>query len=499
MRPVPLFQNQFILGPEAIVATGECRHVAVGPGLVLSAHPSLLVERASSAGGEKSLTLLGYMLDPDNPVADDRGILRGLLAKMGCADDAPGLTAGLGGRWALVVRDARQTLLFHDAGGMRQVHFASRDGVTWCGTRAETVAEVSGCEIDPLAAAYARSADFVFLRYGRWWPGDGALHRGVRRLLPNHRLDLGNGTVARYWPDEDIAPISRDQGIETGAAILSGMMRAAVARFRLVLLLTGGRDSRLVLAASRGICHEMGCVSISKSGASDPDARIPGQMLASLGLTHHIVESRGRPTRRFWRAYRENSPHGNRSYAANAEAVAPRLGPDRAAVWGNMAEIIKCPDRLYGKHLRGRPSDSATARDLVKMTRHGRHPYAERAMSGWLAGARDRRNVGLLDLLYWEQRVGSWLAGWVNEYDPIWQEWVCPFNCRRLLVTLLGVDPAFRGPPAHQLHSGLIERLWPKLLSAPFCGRRAPSKGFVSRLRNLPRNLAVGCYRRIFG
>lgn len=429
-------------------------------------------------------------------MADDSRILRRLLGQMERAEDIPDLTAGLGGRWVIVARDPSGTFLYHDAAGARQVHFAARDGVTWCGTRAETLAKILGSGIDPQAKAYARSADFVFMSGGRWWPGDGTLFRGVRRLLPNHRLDLGSGAVSRYWPDAGIGPIAVDRAVDTVAEMLRGLMRAASERFELVLLLTGGRDSRTALAASRDLRHRLGYVSINKRGPNDPDVLLPRALLGSLGLPHQVAIPRGKPTGRFWRLYRANSPRGNREYAANAEAIRPFLGPARAGVFGNVAEVLKI---FYGKKLKGRSPDGAGPSDLARMTGHGEHPYALAAFAAWLEGAMDRGNVGLLDLFYWEQRLGSWLAGWLSEYDLVWREWVSPFNCRRLLVTALGVDEAFRRPPDYLFHGALIERLWPDLLAVRFCGATPRETGAGESFRRWARRHGVGWYRKIFG
>jgi hypothetical protein len=103
--------------------------------------------------------------------------------------------------------------------------------------------------------------------------------------------------------------------------------------------------------------------------------------------------------------------------------------------------------------------------------------YAIQALDDWLQGAGRRLfNVDLADLFYWEQRMGSWQAMSQSEWDIV-QEVFTPFNCRRLLVEMLGVAPRHRTAPGFRLQKAIIRRLWPAALREPINPHlyRAPS------------------------
>jgi hypothetical protein len=74
--------------------------------------------------------------------------------------------------------------------------------------------------------------------------------------------------------------------------------------------------------------------------------------------------------------------------------------------------------------------------------------------------------IPLLDLFYWEQRVGSWASAALVELDLV-QETFTPFNHRELLAMLLGVDHRLRASPRNRLHRSLIAHMWPEALSVP--------------------------------
>jgi len=95
-------------------------------------------------------------------------------------------------------------------------------------------------------------------------------------------------------------------------------------------------------------------------------------------------------------------------------------------------------------------------------------------------GIANTYGINVLDLFYWEQKMGNWQAMSQAEWD-IAQEVFCPFNCRSLLTTLLSVDEKYRRPPEYQLYEKLIRYLWPETLSLPI----NPSKGFRSTIKGL--------------
>src|SRR3970282_1198681 len=83
--------------------------------------PELPVSRIDN--GELSLTLIGFMLDPDSPAATDEQILHNLLTRFSSIRTLIAATERLGGRWVLIAGNKNQRWLFHDALGLRQVFY----------------------------------------------------------------------------------------------------------------------------------------------------------------------------------------------------------------------------------------------------------------------------------------------------------------------------------------------------------------------------------------
>src|SRR5690606_16075109 len=226
-RPTALFCNQFLLGPRCPDELADWPDLAVAGNFRLVAHPELPVTRV--VRGQRALTLIGFMLDPDDPVADDRSILARLL------DDSDGVerivqaTASLGGRWLLIAESEQDAHLFTDALGLRQALYTQPDmtGELWVMSQAGLGADLLGLRMDERAAGFLDSYVVRAQRPEYYWPGTTTPLAGVRRLLPNHVLDLRTGKAERYWPAAPLPLFGMDSAVDRASLLMTGLLCAA--------------------------------------------------------------------------------------------------------------------------------------------------------------------------------------------------------------------------------------------------------------------------------
>jgi hypothetical protein len=111
--------------------------------------------------------------------------------------------------------------------------------------------------------------------------------------------------------------------------------------------------------------------------------------------------------------------------------------------------------------------------------------------------------MSLCDLYCWEQMAGRWQAQIRAEYD-LAQDSFTPFNCRRLLVLMLGVSEDKRRAPTFDFFRDVIEALWPETLLEPINPpeiqslsrrvRHAVAKSGITRI--IPRSVKDAIKRR---
>jgi hypothetical protein len=478
MNETLAYRRQFFIGPADLPGFPSWKRLMIaraGAGkLHLAVHPDLGLTHVAAGG--KSLTLLGYLLDPDRPEATDRTILERLLGELeASAADLPRRTSRLGGRFALIVHDGARTVIFQDAGGLRQVYFTARpDGVA-CAAQSGLLAEVFGLSPDPAALDYLRSrGDRDTEVY--WLPGDRSAFEPVRALLPNHLLDLDTGTVSRFWPT-DAAPgtgrarLSADAGLRESAVLLEGQVDAARRRYPLAVAMTAGWDSRLMLALTKEARGAgLYCYTLIYPNATvhSRDVWVPGKLLKRLGLRHHVLRYPETVDSAFKAVARRSSSAVHPPYCADVQALRDDYPSDHVCLTGDVAEVVKVHYRLEGK---SSTLETLTVGDLGAVAKVEPHPFADAAFASWLEGARKigakaLGDVNILDVFNWEQMAGRWQGQIRAEYDIV-HESFAPLACRELLLTMLAVDERERRAPAFPLFRALIERAWPELLAVP--------------------------------
>jgi hypothetical protein len=106
--------------------------------------------------------------------------------------------------------------------------------------------------------------------------------------------------------------------------------------------------------------------------------------------------------------------------------------------------------------------------------------------------------MDILDLFYWEHRMGSWQAQSQLEWDIV-QEAYTPFNHRGLLELMLCVPAELRSAPNYPMYRMMMEALWPEVMGHPV----NPST-VKQRLVNILRSIGLyegarRVYRQVLG
>lgn len=125
-----------------------------------------------------------------------------------------------------------------------------------------------------------------------WFPAPGSGLRGVRRLLPSQTLRL-TGRSVRPRP----LPLPAEEQPDDALAAMERMLVTAVRAIeapRLVVPLTSGWDSRLILAACVAAGVEVRSVTLSYPEISRADRALPPRLAQKVGVEHVYV----RPGRR---------------------------------------------------------------------------------------------------------------------------------------------------------------------------------------------------------
>jgi hypothetical protein len=485
-----LYRGQFMLGPQFVEELEGWQRHRLGPGLLLTAHPDLEVTVARSES--RWLALVGYVLDPFNAAATNADLVASLLHDVAAGKDLFRAAARLGGRWILIDADASRTRLFHDAVGVRQVYYTEigRVGALWCASQPGLLGET--LHLPPNVEANAIISSIEWPDGEHRLPGTTSPFLGVRRLQPNHYLDLSTGTSHRYWPMERLARVRFEDCVESSSAMLRGLMESAVRRFPLGISITAGRDSRLVLAAARRIALGASYVTVAKPTQPAWDVEVPAKLLPQLGLTHDIIPWPSHVDEEFARVFRRNITPHQEVWVPEAYAVFSYNRLTKVGVTGSAGEHVRQRRRTS---LFGEDDDNAiTPERLVSQARMSGSALALEELTAWLSEAPKLGNPSVLDLFRWEGR--NWLATAQLTFDIAWKDVLTPFNCRLLLENMLGVERNLRCGPRFLLFTAMTRYLWPEVLQQPFPEKEKRSPLLTPARVKRALRLSVGLVRK---
>lgn len=358
----------------------------------------------------------------------------------------------LSGRYCLLFGHGDQLYLYNDAGGTRSVFWDSEE---------KTVAshyDILRLLRDPDSNPYH---GIVLPANEVYW--DTTPNRSIYMLIPNHFAILGATSQHRFYPLQEnpfklMSMEDKLDKIEKMWAFELEMMRRRSSQ--IVLSVTGGLDSRTLLALSQGLDIQTftyttteaaeGLPSASGWGSAlEKDFRIVEKLRQFLPQSHkYLLFPTGMPDDPVNRWVNENSEtlarnslenHGRAilpSYIENFSAKAIHYRGSLMEIgqlwWGvpgvsqekSLEEILRVKSGEIGKSFEevwefSLPRLFALEWDEI-------HP-----------------DYHLCDIFYWEQRMGRWYSQVLNETDVAFDT-ITPINSRRMLDLFLSFNEGER-------------------------------------------------------
>lgn len=371
----------------------------------------------------RHLVLLGYCVHTQVPELNCEQMCDQLLCELNatCSNVAEA-TLYWGGRWVAFGYVENCWYIWSDACGLKQCFVRNAEHLT-AASQARYIAQLHNLPEDLAAVDYIQKASSENEEY--CWPVFTTRYKEVKRLLPNHVWKQGTVCAERM---NTILPIvsTKNQTVQA-VQLLSGAMKAASNICPLAVTLTAGWDSRLVLAACKKAEVEAQTVTLQYADMPEthPDIVIAAQVAKKEGFTHQILRCEG--TTDFLEVYMQHGENAHPYWVQMAQQTAQNFD---GCLWvkGSCNEILRNPNGiLYNWQI--------TPQILCKLFHLPQTDFAVTAVKAWLADARvycKKNHIRLLDLFYWEHRMGSWLAECLNEAD-IASDMFSPFNVRAYL------------------------------------------------------------------
>ena len=450
----PVLHRQFVAGPRFASELTGWKQVPFSASLKVTCHPQLPV--ASQTEGRTVVLCLGDVFDPREARRDNAEIVAALAGASSDFAEFERASGDLSGRWLMFVTIGDQSRVYPDACGLKPLYYtdAARHPL-WLASQPDLLSRFVGASRDD-----ARIAAFHSAPCGASWPGYLTPYPDLFQLWPNHYIDVRAGRPVRFWPREPIQSESLDRGARQVIESLRGTFQAAMHRRRLYVPLTGGYDTRLLYAVTKPWHDRIEHFLVTFPGIASHDRSIPRRLAKLGGVRYRVI--RAPPCERELEAiYRANMAGMYLDPGREFIASVLDIPEDVFIASGNAGEVGRC---FYYKD--GRPQARLGGATLADLAGYPRNPVATEVFQHWLAGTPSGIGDNVLDLFYWEHRLGAWLGPGFTGYDTV-RDVLAPFNHRALLATMLGVPVEYRRSP-HQLFRRICELTFPETLQLPF-------------------------------
>lgn len=410
--------------------------------------------------GEDVATAIGYPCLPEQGFPGNGARVMLDFACRDSRDLEVHLLGKLAGTYILVSHVGPHPRLYTDAGATMPVVY-------------DAAARMAALAPDLLLDAPARerrfdhalhAASITSEGHGGWILGDNTAFSGIRRLLPNHALDLVTWQAARFWPrgPGDVAFTTPEAAL---AAIIPAMRKfctASATAFPVHLALTAGADSRFVLAACRDVRERIRTFTIRLASSHAQRDCIVAQKIARMaGVEHDIIPILD-ATPAEQAAWDRAVGHSVREYNRVQHPTLTRLPDDAVIFTGTGGEVGRC----YFYHrdalrIRDRAIDVDALAARIKMPRTG---ASDAALERWLAPIAALPPGVILDLAYWELRVGGWGGSQMAAQNAI-RLHLAPLLQHAVLRAFVRVPPEEKA--GDRLYLRGIRAMWPDLMHQP--------------------------------
>jgi hypothetical protein len=395
----------------------------------LFVHKNLKLEHVSDNGNE--LVILGDVFNPLKP-NDTNQIIAKVLVGLKSFDELLKATDKLTGRYVMFTKIRGSYHLLSDFFCQRQAYYWIDDQKLYVSSSDKLLLDCLGLELkmDEVKIKLSRSNYFLKI-HEHWLLDEKDWDNRLKKLLPNHSLNISK-KIAERIPIYSSRLIDKISFEEEALVTFKNSILAYSKRYSLILGLTSGYDSRLLMSSSITLNKLIKYFTINRKDTYvKRDVYVARRLAKRYKLNYETIQI-------------ENLSEAFRIEFEQQFLVPRVLDKTKNIQWfknknlqnttivsGNGGAIIRS---IY------KETDFENSNTICKALELEPNEYNLNAIDSWLSSARPfAKENGLLisDLFYLEVRLGKWGNKMVHEMDISGVEEFSPYNNRNLMYSIL--------------------------------------------------------------
>ncbi len=444
-------------------------------------HPELEFTHLSEK--EIEIYLLGFIFDYKNPEFSNQQVVNS-FSGIHSFDAFIKHLAQYSGHFVLILRLGKKIILMSDACGQYEIYYDTT--YSTFGSQPKLMSKVIPLKPHSSADAkefYQSSPEF---KKQLLFIGDTTHVENIKHLLPNHYIDIEDQSVTRYFPNTPIKPISIDEAVPIATERLHGFIKAASLRNKLVMGLTAGVDSRTLFLSNLDVDCKYYVTRHPHMADDHYEIRIPQQVAKLFNKDFRAVTES--PLSEHRKRLQEQSIDFPRHWNEP-----DKMYEDHLLINGNLSEIAR---NGYGRYTRVNVRMLASFRNFLGSN------YAYHVYGDWMQKSSKtiaQNGYHILDLYYWEERMGNWTAKTKTEWNAMGKDIYSPFCSHDLLEILLSTPQKLRDRYNNILYKSIFKSISPVAAKIPInpsflrriytLSTRLGFYGLIQRSRFLIKNL----------
>src|SRR5690625_648947 len=442
---------QFVLGPKKIKISTESNYLTVKHGHILSYDKDLPVITAQDRTGNQ-WHLMGWAFQTNEKLPSPETHIKNIETNM-----VPQTTKDWGGRWLLIGNDQ----IYMDFGGSLGCFYTTIENQFWVSSSVSILKSLYKINVVEYPdVTHTQGMDF--------FPGPYTKYKNILRLLPSQILDFTDRSI-KYRPVlskieftsyEDILDFIQNRLITTVKNISSSC------EGDVILPLTGGNDSRLILSALHKAGIKSSTYTFNKpfTNMTRADKTIPKLLSEEAGLVHSLIERDSYSHERLlnFEKHTAKMTQGidNTYYAYGQWDKIPK---NSIILRGGVFEVGRCfyYDNLSADFNKAKES-IYTAFNFATHHKHSNtHFDSIEEWVNWASGHPQKNSIDWRDFFYIDQRVGSWLSSIEHGLDLTGIRRFHVANCHNIISAFLQIPLKYRR--TDDPHKKLMKIMSPRL------------------------------------
>lgn len=476
-----MFRNQYLITKNPVINSTDFYTHSDKDIYIHKSVPFAKVEINDSFIG-----MIRTALNPSDIELKNENILSGIDSQSNSLTEIINFTSNLTGRFIVYCRIKNKRYVFGDAFNSKQVYYYLNENKFFISSSEKLILYDNNEELETREQFTSFINSYAFKSTEHSLYGERSLDKRIKKLLPNHYLDLTTEKISRIDYTAFSNDLSYKELVKYCSFLLSNTYDALSHRNEnLIQPLTAGWDSRLLLAASKNVTSNIKYYVFNPSKHTSEihqDVDISNKLAKKNNLNFQVFHT-NRLDATFVQEFNKNHLLPRiMDKTAEIQYLQNNFQNSTINLNGNGGEVLR---KYYGTG-----TSNVTLSDLILLTKYSNSDIFKEELDKWLYYARTfsySTNIPILDLFYWEQRMGHWGALYPFELD-LAMEQVSPFNNRNFIYTALTAHPSKLKGLQYTLFKDIIKFLWPELLLEPINPKDSYLKNIIkskTRLRLL--------------